>query len=295
MNEAAYEARYGWNRQSALVIAGCGAFCLAVLVLPAPLWLRVTTIGFFGLGGLVIVAAVLTRKTALRVDESGVTMNASPLSARPARFYPWEDVDAVVIWQYNRLKKVGIVRRDGAAPLLNRPLGGISRAALDITSPDGLPYETAATAVSASGWFLRTDVLTATVARFAPDVPVFDLTGDPSAASPVRGRRVGPVLRPPRVGRRQYIWAASVAASVLIIVGAGTHLGPGIRAAHGPPRSATDRPCGASRGGRGWTGCRGCRPTASASARARLRNWCRWGVPNYAIGRVEEGEGSAVR
>jgi hypothetical protein len=169
-----YEAKYGWNRQSARVITGCVAFCVVMLVIPAPLWARVLVIGFFGLGTLMVAAAGLTRRTALRVDASGVSLCQYPLQPRSAAFYPWEDVEKLLIWQYQRLVHVGVQRREGAAPL-PKGVRPTTRAALAVTAP-GIPQEAAATAVATNGWFLDPQRLADAVAHFAPTVKVPDAT-----------------------------------------------------------------------------------------------------------------------
>jgi hypothetical protein len=171
-----YKAKYGWNRQSAKVIGGSLAFCVVMLVIPAPLWARIFVVGFFGLCALIITAASLTRRTALRIDSAGVALCQSPLQPRSAAFYPWEDVEKILIWQFQRLRHVGVQRREGAAPLSKR-VRPTSRAALARTSP-GIPLEAAATAVAASGWFLDPERPADAVARFAPTVEVLDITTD---------------------------------------------------------------------------------------------------------------------
>lgn len=169
-----YEAKYGWNRQSVKVIGICLAFCVVILVVPAPLWARIFVVGFFGLGALIITAAGLTRRTALRIDSSGVAVCQYALQPRSAAFYPWEDIEKLLIWQFQRLKHVGVQRREGAAPLPKR-LRPTSRAALAITAP-GIPLDVAATGVAANAWFLDAERLADAVAHFAPTVEVLDTT-----------------------------------------------------------------------------------------------------------------------
>jgi hypothetical protein len=91
-----YEAKYGWNRQPARVIGISLAFCLVMLVVPAPLWARIFVVGFFGIGAVIITAASLTRRTALRIDPSGVSVRRCVLQPRSAAFYPWEDVEKIL-------------------------------------------------------------------------------------------------------------------------------------------------------------------------------------------------------
>ena len=161
-----YEAKYGLNRQSAALIGACLAFCVPCILVPTPLWIRIFVIGLFGPGALLVSAASLTRVTALRVDPSGVTLRR--YLVRPAVFFPWEDVKKLLLWRYPQTWHVGVLRREGAAPLpmpLNRNAARV-----------GLPLETAATAVPAAGWFLDRKRLAAAVALFAPHVEVVDVT-----------------------------------------------------------------------------------------------------------------------
>lgn len=227
--DGVYEARYGWNRQVAAVIGGCLAFCLAAVVVPMPLWLRILVIGFFGAGGLLMAGLSLSRRPALRADASGVTTYPRPLSPRSRRFYPWEDVAVILVWRFRWIKSVGVICRDGAVPELARPLRPFSRAALAMAAP-GIPAEAAAGSVSAGGWVLRTSQLAAAVARFAPHVRVIDTT----AGQP--GWRTAP--RWTVAGRRsislgQVLWACGVVIAVAFMYLGGSHLGPAIRAARG--------------------------------------------------------------
>jgi hypothetical protein len=53
-------------------------FVLVALTVPMPLALRVVTLVFLGGGALVFIASIATRRVALRVDASGVTLGGSP-------------------------------------------------------------------------------------------------------------------------------------------------------------------------------------------------------------------------
>jgi len=169
-----YEAKYGLNRQSAALIGVCLAFCVPCILFPTPLWIRIFVIGFFGPGALLCIAISLTRMTALRIDASGVTLRR--YLVRPAVFFPWEDVERLLLWQYPQTWHVGVLRREGAAPLLMPLNPRVARV--------GLPLETAATAVPAAGWFLDRKRLAAAVACFAPTVEVVDATTGRLLSSP---------------------------------------------------------------------------------------------------------------
>ncbi len=177
-----YEARYGWNRQSWRLIWIGLIFC-AVALLPAlPLWLKIVDIAFFGGGTVMLVAASLRRAVAVRVDQAGVTLCASPLFPKSTtRLFPWEDVATVIIWRgpfsgrVNRLEFVGVERRPGAPPLSGKFIGRRAQSAARLEAP-GIPPEAAVTRAATNGWVLDHGKLTAAVGHFAPAVRMVDLT-----------------------------------------------------------------------------------------------------------------------
>jgi hypothetical protein len=177
----AYEARYGWNRQSLRLIAICLGFC-AVSFLSHELWLRILVLAFFGGGAVLMAYMSLSRRTAVRVDASGLTLCTSPLYAMSTtRKFPWDDIAKIVIWRgaasgrINRLEYVGVERRPGAAPLAGRFVGATSQSAAGLIAP-GIPAEVSITGAATNGWVLDRDRLASAVAHFAPAVPVLDTT-----------------------------------------------------------------------------------------------------------------------
>lgn len=177
-----YEAKYGWNRQSWRIIGLALVFGAAALLPSMPLWLKIVDLVFFGGGALVIATASLRGATAIRVDQTGVTLCASPLWPRSTtRLFPWEDVVSVVIWRgpfsgrINRLEFVGVERRPGAPPLTGKFIGPRSVAAARRDSP-GLPPDMAVTRAATNGWVLDHGRLAAAVTQFAPGVGVADAT-----------------------------------------------------------------------------------------------------------------------
>lgn len=173
----AYETRPGINWRSVFVVAVCAIFCLVILTMPSSIVVQVLGLGLFGVGGLLYVVglayAMATRQVALRIDATGVTMRPTPLSST-TRFCPWQDIEALVIWDFRRNPHLGIVPRPGAAPLLNRPPGFLSRASTSYLAPN-LPHETVAASIPASTWTLRAGEIAEATRRFAPDVHVVDL------------------------------------------------------------------------------------------------------------------------
>lgn len=172
----AYEARYGWTRGSGWGLVIGFAFIAVALILPMEIVIRVLVIGIFGFLVVSILAGIVGRQVAFRVDQAGVTLGGSPLRYRSAtRFIPWEDIARITIW--NRalpfggpLSYVGLSRRPGARPLSK---GGSGRA-------DGpaymapVPGIAAGAARSASMWAIDHDRLAAAVAVCAPNVRVVD-------------------------------------------------------------------------------------------------------------------------
>lgn len=177
-----YEEKYGWNRQSLRIIGMALAFCAAALLPGMPLWMRILDVAFFGGGATLFVVFSLRGVTAVRVDQAGVTLCASPLYPRSTtRLFPWEDVVSVIIWpgtfsgRTNRLEYVGVDRRPGAPPLTGKFIGRRFQSAARLESP-GIPAEAAVTRAATNGWMLDHGKLTAAVAHFAPGVRVIDAT-----------------------------------------------------------------------------------------------------------------------
>jgi hypothetical protein len=185
----AYEAKYGWNRQSWRITGIALVFCAAALLPGMPEWLRIVDVGFFGGGAVMIAASSLRGPTAVRVDQAGVTLCASPLYPKSTtRLFPWEDVASVIIWRgpfsgrISKLEYIGVERRPGAPPLAGKFLGrraqASARLAARLDSP-GIPPEVAVTRAATNGWVLDHRRLAAAVAHFAPGVRVFDATAGP--------------------------------------------------------------------------------------------------------------------
>jgi hypothetical protein len=81
-------------------VAADAGFIALMLVVRAPLVLRILTSGVFGWFAVVTMAAVLTRRVAFLVDAAGLTLGGSPFRyAATTRVFPWPEVDAVVVWR----------------------------------------------------------------------------------------------------------------------------------------------------------------------------------------------------
>jgi hypothetical protein len=185
-----YVARYGWNRRSGSLIIGAAAFVLVALTAPMSLALRVVTLVFFGGGALVVIANIASRRVALRIDASGITLGGSPGRYRStSRLIPWADIREVVLWRqpmpYGRsIRYVAVARRKGAPPLAGRRgrrVGQVTARTLTPVSGDTLLASRAANL-----WRLDADRMSAAVAQFAPGVRVVD-----HDAGQVTGPRAG--------------------------------------------------------------------------------------------------------
>ncbi|MFE7776604.1 hypothetical protein ACFU5O_22505 [Streptomyces sp. NPDC057445] len=175
-----YEARYGWDLKTTGVVAVSALFTVALL-LPTPEispYARVLGLPLFGVGGLLMTYIAMSRKVALRIDETGVLLGGTPVRYRTTTAHvPWQDITAVVHWRQPRpadIPWVGVVRRPGAAPLTGPGQGRRARATMQILVPH-LPADVVLASRAVNGWRLDRARLAAAVAHFAPGTPVTDV------------------------------------------------------------------------------------------------------------------------
>jgi hypothetical protein len=170
-----YEARFGWNGRTGLIIIISLVFVFLGVVLPLSPALRVTDIVFFGGGGVLMLGIVSTRRVALRVDSSGITLGGVPPRYRSGtRFVPWADIDKVVLWKQklaygSSMQYVGLVRRKDAPPLAGRRVQFLGRVAAQALAPQ-ISGDTLMASRAVNGWRLDKDRLAAAVEHFAPGV-----------------------------------------------------------------------------------------------------------------------------
>jgi hypothetical protein len=162
-----YEERYGWNRQSVRLIFASLVLCVAAFIIPMPSWVRLPVMGFLGLGAALLAVFALSRRTAFRVDATGVTLRASVFSRGDPQFYPWRDIQNLVLWQHTRVWCIGVQRRS-AAP---RPATEVPAAGIGVTD-----------------WELDRQRLALAVGHFAPQVQIISATAHRPALSWARGR-----------------------------------------------------------------------------------------------------------
>jgi hypothetical protein len=162
-----YEERYGWNRQSVRLIFASLVLCVAALIIPMPSWIRLPVIGFLGLGAAVLAVFALSRRTAFRVDATGITLRASVFSRGDPQFYPWRDIQNLVLWQHTRVWCIGVQRRN---------------------TGQRTSAEVPATGIGVTDWELDQQRLALAVGHFAPQVQIINATAHRPALSWVRGR-----------------------------------------------------------------------------------------------------------
>jgi hypothetical protein len=161
-----YEERYGWNRQSVRLIVASLVLCVAALIIPMPSWVRIPVIGLLILGAAVLAVSRLSHRTAFRVDATGVTLRASVFSWGDPQFYPWPDIQNLVLWQHTRVWCIGVQRRNS------------QRA----------PAEVPASGIGVTDWQLDRHRLAVAVGHFAPQVQIINATALRPALSWSRGR-----------------------------------------------------------------------------------------------------------
>ena len=222
-----YTARYGWDWRSARAITKA----LGSLALPMPPWFRA------------VVARGLLTPTALHADEEGIWGSAvPPAGAAGPGPCPWTDVTAVVVWDYDYLKIIGIVHPHdmvGAGPAAKalvpkQPRRSTRRRAFRrhpgypaFIAPDGSPYD-AANVLTANGWSVDIARLKSTVRHFAPRAQFVNLSG--VNATPESGGAVEFAVEViaglfELIGWRRLGWLFGLAASAAVLAVAAANLG----------------------------------------------------------------------
>jgi hypothetical protein len=173
-----YEARYGLGGKTAWTLGGCILFTALLLGLPdIDQATRIGGLLLFGGGGLALLTTALSRKTALRVDETGILLGGwTPRYRASTLHVPWQDIAGVVLWHQVLpgtwpMPYVGVVRREGLPPVpVSR--GWALRATARALVP--VPYDVLLTSRPVNGWRLDEERLAAAVRHFAPDVRITD-------------------------------------------------------------------------------------------------------------------------
>jgi hypothetical protein len=119
------------------------------------------------------------RLVAFRVDEQGVTLGGAPARyERQTAFVPWDDIEAVVLWQQNTaaltpMRYVGLRRKVGA-PVPPGPNSELSREQTDRLAPH-VDHELFLASRHINLWALDRERLAEALLTFAPRVPVEEL------------------------------------------------------------------------------------------------------------------------
>jgi hypothetical protein len=152
-----YEAGYGLTLKSASVVVAAGMFSVAAIMLDVSWPLRIATLALFGVGGLVHLVNLLSRKVALRVDRAGIVFGGSPIRYKATtEFIPWAEVQAVVLFTQviptthgtTKMHHVGVQRKPGFGP----PSSRVQRVTAKLV-PD-VPARIVTTSRAVSGWRL---------------------------------------------------------------------------------------------------------------------------------------------
>lgn len=139
-----YEERYHWTRTSTTALAGCSVFVLVGIAVPMPLPWRVVIVAAFGCGAFLSVIVPASRKVALRVDASGITLGGNPLRYKATtRVIPWNEVQRVFLWRRGPgVRYLGVERPAEALPLSWGGTGMADRPALYLAPNPQVPSPT---------------------------------------------------------------------------------------------------------------------------------------------------------
>ena len=174
-----YEERYHWTRTSNTALIGCGIFVLFAVLLPMPLPLRVAIAALAGCGAFFSVIVAASRRVALRVDASGITLGGSPLRYKATtRVVPWHEVQGVFLWQRaNGVRYLGVERPAEAPPLSPGGTGRADRTALCLSPDPQVPALTLTGGTTRGMQAFSVDEarLSQAIAFYAPVVDVVDL------------------------------------------------------------------------------------------------------------------------
>jgi hypothetical protein len=111
---------------------------------PAPLPLRVVIVAVFGCGAFLTVMVPASRKVALRIDASGITLGGNPLRYQAiTRVIPWNEVQGVFLWQRRPgVRYLGVERPPDAPPLSPGGTGKADRTAFYLAPNPQVPSPT---------------------------------------------------------------------------------------------------------------------------------------------------------
>jgi hypothetical protein len=174
--DPAYQVRFGLVRRDKLLIPSSMVF-LAVggLMVGENPVMGVASM-LLGGGYLALrLITVLSRRVALRVDVTGVTLGAVPPWPRThTATVSWSDIEAVVLWRQaagsTSVQYLGLQRRAGLAPLPGSVRSGLLKKLTSWSVPSDIPVQTAIDSRPVSFWRLDEQRLAEAINQFAPGV-----------------------------------------------------------------------------------------------------------------------------
>lgn len=175
-----YEERYRWTRTSVTALALCSALVLVAVAVPVmPLPLRVVIIACCGFGAFLSVLVPASRKVALRVDASGLTLGGNPLRYKATtRAIPWHEVQRVFLWRRGPgVRYLSVERPADAAPLSLGGTGTADKPALYLSPYPQVPAPTlkVGTTRGMQAFSVDDTRLTDVIAHYAPSVSIVNL------------------------------------------------------------------------------------------------------------------------
>ena len=174
-----YEERYHWTRNSTTALMICGMLVLFGVLLPMRLTLRVPIVGIAGCGAFLSVIVPASRKVALRIDASGITLGGNPLRYKATtRVIPWHEVQRVFLWRRGPgVRYLGVERPDAALPLSPGGTGQADRPALYLSPNPQVPSPTLKVGTTRGMQAFSVDDarLSEAIAHYAPIVDIVNL------------------------------------------------------------------------------------------------------------------------
>lgn len=174
-----YEERYHWTRTSISALTVCCVLVLCGVAVPLPLPLRVVIIAVCGYGAFLSVIVPASRKVALRIDASGITLGGSPLRYKATtRVIQWNEVQRVFLWRRGPgVRYLAVERPADAPPLSPGGTGKADRPALYLSPDPQVPAPTLKVGATRGMQAFSVDDarLSEAVAHYAPIVNIVSL------------------------------------------------------------------------------------------------------------------------
>ena len=174
-----YEERYHWTRASTIALTGCSVLVLVGVLAPVPLPMRVVVVALCGSGAFLTVIVPASRKVALRIDASGITLGGNPLRYKATtRVIPWHEVQRVFLWRRRPgVRYLGVERFADAPPLSPGGTGKADRPAFYLSANPQVPSPTlkVGTTRGMQAFSVDDDRLSEAIAHYAPTADIVNL------------------------------------------------------------------------------------------------------------------------